>query len=62
MVLFVFVGCHSCVVSGSYVNTFIGLHNKPEIQIKCLILHVSASLAVFGSFSECYWRAGVEET
>ena len=62
MVLFVFLCYHSCVLSGSYVDTFIDLHNKPEIKIKCLILHVSALLVIFGLLSEFYCQAGVEET
>lgn len=38
------------------------LCNKPEIKIKCLILHVSALLAIFGLFLKFYCQAAVEET
>lgn len=62
MVLFVFLCCHSCVLSGSYVGTIIHLHNEPEINIECLILHVSALLVIFGLLSEFNCQAGVEET
>lgn len=49
------------MLSGSYVDTFIDLHNKPEIKIKCLILHVSTSLVIFGLLSDFYCQAEVEE-
>lgn len=58
-----FLCCHSCVLSGSYGDTLIDLYNKPEIKTKCLILHVSALLVIFGLLlSEFYCQAGAEET
>lgn len=51
------------MLSGSYGDTLIDLYNKPEIKNKCLILHVSALLVIFGLLlSEFYCQAGVEET
>lgn len=50
------------MLSESCVRASSELCNKPEIKIKCLILHVSALLAIFGLFSEFYCQAAVEET
>lgn len=50
------------MLAESYVRASTELCNKPEIKIKCLILHVSALLAIFGLFSEFYCQAAVEET
>lgn len=47
--------------SPSCVRAFSEMCKKPEIKIKCLILHVSA-LAIFGLFLEFYCQAAVEET
>lgn len=50
------------MLSGSYVDTLIRLHNKPEIKITCWILCVSASLTIFELLLKFYCQTWVGET
>lgn len=57
MFLFVFLCCHSCMLPESCLRASTELCNKPEIKTKCLILHVSALLAILELFLEFYCQA-----